>query len=68
MCLDLHQPAKVRREDVTLERLMRGHQFVGIISRIDLVRALTPAVRKVSEATSETSAVRRRMTELRRQA
>ncbi|MGP0092156.1 MAG: CBS domain-containing protein [Xanthobacteraceae bacterium] len=57
----------IRERDITRVPVMRGHQLIGIISRLDLVRALTQAARKVSEATNETSAVRKRTTELERQ-
>ncbi len=58
----------IKERDIKRVPVMRGDQLVGIISRLDLVRALTQTVRKVSEATTETSAMRKRMTELERQA
>jgi predicted transcriptional regulator len=56
----------IKERDIKRVPVMRGDQLVGIISRLDLVRALTQAVRKVSESTNETSAMRKRMTELER--
>ncbi|MGP0095144.1 MAG: CBS domain-containing protein [Xanthobacteraceae bacterium] len=58
----------ISERDIKRVPVMRGDQLVGIVSRLDLVRALTQATRDVSDSTSETSAVRRRMAELERQA
>jgi len=52
--MPIEEVARLIRRDIKRVPVIRGNQLVGVISRVDLVRTLTMAARKRSEAADET--------------